>query len=33
VAQRRCEIDLSPLRHVADAFLRGEHRLVEPFED
>jgi D-galactose 1-dehydrogenase len=33
VAQRRCEVDLSPLRHVADAFLRGEHRLVEPFED
>jgi D-galactose 1-dehydrogenase len=33
VAQRRSEIDLSPLRHVADAFLRGEHRVVEPFED
>jgi D-galactose 1-dehydrogenase len=33
VAERRSEIDVSPLRHVADAFLRGEHRIVEPFED
>jgi D-galactose 1-dehydrogenase len=33
VANRRSEVDVSPMRHVADAFLSGEHRLVEPFED
>ncbi|MEG9525662.1 MAG: Gfo/Idh/MocA family oxidoreductase [Hyphomicrobiales bacterium] len=27
------EVDLNPLTHVADAFLRGERRLVEAFTD
>jgi len=27
------DVDLSPLRHVADAYLRGERREVEAFED
>jgi D-galactose 1-dehydrogenase len=25
------DVDLSPLQHVADAFLRGRRNLVEPF--
>ena len=29
----RCELDLTPLRPVADAFLRGKRRVVEGFED
>ena len=29
----RSDVDLSPLRHVADAYLRGERREVEAFED
>jgi D-galactose 1-dehydrogenase len=29
----RSDVDLSPLRHVADAYLRAEHRQVEAFED
>ena len=29
----RSDVDVAPLRHVADAFLRGERRVVEPFED
>ena len=33
VAARRSDVDVSPLRHVADAFLRGERKQVEPFED
>lgn len=32
VAERRSEADLTPLRHVADAFLRGERRVAEPFD-
>ncbi len=31
VAECRSDVDISPLRHVADAFLRGRHRQVEPF--
>jgi D-galactose 1-dehydrogenase len=31
VALGRSEVDVSPLRHVADAFLRGRRVLVEPF--
>ncbi len=27
------DVDVSPLRHVADAYLRAERRLVEPFHD
>jgi D-galactose 1-dehydrogenase len=27
------DVDLSPLRLVADAFLLGSRRIVEPFED
>ena len=33
VASGRSDVDVAPLRHVADAFLRGERQLVEPFED
>ncbi|MDB5445524.1 MAG: L-arabinose 1-dehydrogenase, partial [Phenylobacterium sp.] len=33
IAQGRSDVDVTPLSHVADAFLRGEHRFVEPFED
>jgi len=33
IAARTSDVDLAPLRHVADAFLRGDHRTVEPFED
>lgn len=32
VAQRRSEVDLAPLALVADAFLLGRRRSVEPFE-
>ena len=27
------DVDLAPLRHVADAFLLGRHAFVEPFFD
>ena len=27
------DVDLAPLRLVADAFMLGRHRIVEPFED
>jgi D-galactose 1-dehydrogenase len=33
IAAGRSDVDVRPLRHVADAFLRGEHRRVEAFED
>ena len=33
IAEGRSEVDVAPLRHVADAFLRGERRIVEAFED
>jgi D-galactose 1-dehydrogenase len=33
IERRLSDVDLAPLRHVADAFLRGEHRIVEPFQD
>jgi D-galactose 1-dehydrogenase len=33
VATRTSDVDLSPLRLVADAFLLGKRRLVEAFED
>ncbi|PZU07978.1 Gfo/Idh/MocA family oxidoreductase [Sphingomonas sp.] len=33
VRDGRSEVDLRPLRLVADAFLRGERRSVAPFED
>lgn len=33
VHEGRSDVDLSPLRHVADAFLRGRSMLVEAFED
>jgi len=28
-----CDVDLSPLQLVADAFMLGRRRVVEPFED
>jgi D-galactose 1-dehydrogenase len=33
IASGRCDVDLAPLRHVADAFLRSDLRIVAPFED
>lgn len=33
VAARASDVDLRPLRHVADAFMVGRHEFVEPFED
>jgi D-galactose 1-dehydrogenase len=33
IASGRSDVDETPLQHVADAFLCGEQRLVEPFED
>jgi D-galactose 1-dehydrogenase len=33
VAARKSDVDLRPLRHVADAFMAGRHEFVEPFED
>ena len=33
IEHRECEVDLSPLIHVADAFMLGRRREVEPFED
>ena len=32
IAQGRSDVDLSPLAHVADAFLLGRREIVEPFE-
>ncbi|WP_447412526.1 hypothetical protein, partial [Clostridium perfringens] len=31
VAASTSDVDVAPLRHVADAFLRGRHISVEPF--
>jgi D-galactose 1-dehydrogenase len=33
VATGSSDVDLAPLRLVADAFMRGRRRIVEPFED
>jgi len=33
VGRGESDVDVSPLAHVADAFLLGERRAVEPFED
>lgn len=33
IRQGESDVDASPLRHVADAYLRGERREVEAFED
>lgn len=33
IAEGRSEVDVAPLRHVADAFMLGERRVVKPFED
>lgn len=33
IAARRSDIDLTPFRHVADAFLRAERKTVAPFEE
>ena len=32
-ASGECDVDLAPLQLVADAFLLGRRRTVEPFED
>jgi len=33
VRERRSDVDVSPLRHVADAFLSSRREIVEPFFD
>jgi D-galactose 1-dehydrogenase len=33
IAAGRSDVDTDPLRHVADAFLRGHRDMVEPFHD
>ena len=33
VREGRCDVDISPFRHVADAFLRGRRVQVERFDD
>jgi D-galactose 1-dehydrogenase len=33
IAAGQSDVDVRPLRHVADGFLRGDHRTVEAFED
>jgi D-galactose 1-dehydrogenase len=33
VSAREIDVDVRPLRHVADAFMVGRHTWVEPFED
>lgn len=33
IASQRSDVDLSPIRHVADAFMLGERRLVDAFHD
>ena len=33
VVRKKCDVDLAPLRLVADAFLCGSRRIVEPFYD
>jgi D-galactose 1-dehydrogenase len=33
IASGASDVDVSPLRHVADAYLRAERRVVEPFHD
>lgn len=33
IRDRRSEVDVTPLRHVADAFLRGDREVVATFED
>ncbi|MEQ1953136.1 Gfo/Idh/MocA family oxidoreductase [Mesorhizobium sp. CN2-181] len=33
IAKRESDVDLRPLRHVADAFMVGRHDFTDPFED
>ncbi len=33
IAARTSDVDLRPLRHVADAFMAGRHAFTDPFED
>ncbi|VVB43567.1 L-arabinose 1-dehydrogenase (NAD(P)(+)) [Beijerinckiaceae bacterium RH AL1] len=33
IAERRSDVDIAPMRHVADAFLRARRVEAEPFED
>ncbi|MBB4003517.1 MAG: Gfo/Idh/MocA family oxidoreductase [Aurantimonas endophytica] len=33
IAKRQSDVDISPLRHVADAFMLGRRQIVEPFHD
>jgi D-galactose 1-dehydrogenase len=33
ISKCRSDVDVTPLQHVADAFLRGERKMVEAFED
>jgi len=33
IAARESDVDLRPLRHVADAFMAGRHAFTDPFED
>jgi D-galactose 1-dehydrogenase len=33
IAMRESDVDLRPLRHVADAFMVGRHTFTDPFED
>ncbi|UIJ72180.1 Gfo/Idh/MocA family protein [Aurantimonas sp. HBX-1] len=33
IAKRESDVDVSPLRHVADAFMLGRRTVVEPFHD
>jgi D-galactose 1-dehydrogenase len=33
IARGQSDVDEAPMQHVADAFLCGDRRLVEPFED
>ncbi|MEP7454420.1 Gfo/Idh/MocA family oxidoreductase [Phyllobacterium sp. SB3] len=33
INERRSDVDIAPLRHVADAFMLGEHIFVEAFND
>ncbi len=33
IAMRACDVDNTPLRLVADAFLRGKHHETDPFDD
>ncbi len=33
ITANKCDVDLAPLRHVADAFLLGKRRMTDPFTD